>query len=86
MSYPDAVIACIEYKVFREAFRAILRQRWGKSHDNNTCNGIIPWWLTDHQLTANHSNYLVCDRANTQSVTGQKVAKLQPQIDCNASK
>ena len=25
----------------------------------------------------NHSNYLVCDRANTQSVTVRKVVKLQ---------
>ena len=36
-------------------------------------------WFT---ITANHSNYLVCDRANTQSVTVRKV-KLQLNY-CNA--
>ena len=35
----------------------------------------------DH--AANHSNYLVCDRANTQSVTVRKVVKLQLNY-CNA--
>ena len=34
-------------------------------------------------MTANHSNYLVCDRANTQSVTVRKVVKLQLNY-CNA--
>ena len=34
-------------------------------------------------LTSNHSNYLVCDRANTQSVTVRKVVKLQLNY-CNA--
>ena len=34
--------------------------------------------------TANHSNYLVCDRANTQSVTVRKVVKLQLSIYRNA--
>ena len=33
-------------------------------------------WL--NTITANHSNYLVCDRANTQSVTAGKVVKLHP--------
>ena len=44
---------------------------------------IIPggWLIT---ITANHSNYLVCDRANTQSVTVRKVVKLQLNY-CNAS-
>ena len=59
MSYPDVVIACIEHKVSLEAFRAI--EAALVKHDNN--NMIIPWWLTD-PVTANHSNYLVCDRAN----------------------
>ena len=38
---------------------------------------IIPggWLITI--ITANHSNYLVCDRTNTQSVTVRKVVKLQ---------
>ena len=39
------------------------------------------WWLTD-PIAANHSNYLVCDRANTQSVTVRKVVKLQLQLQC----
>ena len=30
-------------------------------HDNNMA--IIPLWLTDQITTANHSNYLVCDRS-----------------------
>ena len=34
-------------------------------------------------ITANHSNYLVCDRLNTQSVTVRKVVKLQLNY-CNA--
>ena len=79
MSYPDVVIACIEHKVSLEAFRAIeaalvkhLIIIWR----------IIPggWLIT---ITANHSNYLVCDRANTQSVTVRKVVKLQLNY-CNA--
>ena len=41
------------------------------------------WWLTDHHNWVNHSNYLVCDRANTQSVTVRKVVKLQLNY-CNA--
>ena len=58
MSYPDVVIACIEHKVSLEAFRAI--EAALVKHDNNM---IIPggWLIT---ITANHSNYLVCDRAN----------------------
>ena len=34
-------------------------------------------------ITANHSNYLVCDRANTQSVTVRRRVKLQLNY-CNA--
>ena len=49
-------------------------------HDNNMKD--YSWWLTD-PVTANHSNYLVCDRANTQSVTVRKVVKLQLNY-CNA--
>ena len=65
MSYPDVVIACIEHKVSLEAFRAI--EAALVKHDNNM-KGLFPggWLIT---ITANHSNYLVCDRANTQSVT-----------------
>ena len=77
MSYPDVVIAYVERKVSLEAFRAI--EVTLVKHDNNM--KVIPWWLTDHRNT-NHSNYLVCDRANTQSVTVQKV-KLQLNY-CNA--
>ena len=40
-------------------------------HDNNMKDYSLV--LTDRAITANHSNYLVCDRANTQSVTVRKV-------------
>ena len=74
MSYPDVVIACIEHKVSLEAFRQ-LRQRWWSTI---AMWRIIPggWLIT---ITANHSNYLVCDRASTQSVTvkaGKTAAQL----------
>ena len=80
MSYPDVVIACIEYKVSLKHSEQ-LRQRWWST--------IIIWriipcgWLIT--ITANHSNYLVCDRANTQSVTVRKVEKVKLQLNyCNA--
>ena len=79
IGYPDVVIACIEHKVSLEAFRAI--EAALVKHDNNMKD--YSWWLTD-AITANHSNYLVCDRANTQSVTVRKVVKLQLNY-CNAS-
>ena len=60
MSYPDVVIVCIEYKVSLEAFRAI--EGKGSMHDNNMKDYSGGWLIT---ITANHSNYLVCDRANT---------------------
>ena len=60
MSYPDVKIACIEHKVSLEAFRAI--EAALVKHDN-TSEGLFSR-LTDHQ-NYNHSNYLVCDRANT---------------------
>ena len=76
MSYPDVVIACIEHKVSLEAFRAI--EAALVKHDNNM-KDYSRW---SHHHTANHSNYLVCDRANTQSVT---VRKGKPQLNyCNA--
>ena len=55
-----------------------LRQRWWST----TYEGLFPggWLIT---ITANHSNYLVCDRANTRSVTVGKVVKLQLNY-CNA--
>ena len=78
MSYPDVVIACIEHKV-TEAFRAI--EAALVKHDNNMKDySLVVDWIT---ITANHSNYLVCDRANTQSVTVRKVVKLQLNY-CNA--
>ena len=77
MSYPD-VIACIEHKVSLEAFRAI--EAALVKHDNNM-KGLFPGGYSC--ITANHSNYLVCDRANTQSVTVRKVVKLQLNY-CNA--
>ena len=78
MSYPDVVIACIEHKVSLEAFRAI--EAALVKHDNNMKDYSGGWLIT---ITANHSNYLVCDRANTQSVTVRKVVKLQLNY-CNA--
>ena len=77
MSYPDVVIVCIEHKVSLEAFRAI--EAALVKHDNNMKDSC-GWLIT---ITANHSNYLVCDRANTQSVTVRKVVKLQLNY-CNA--
>ena len=75
MSYPDVVIACIEHKVSLEAFRAI--EAALVKHDNNMKDySLVVELIT---ITANHSNYLVCDRANTQSVTVRKVVKLQTQ-------
>ena len=79
MSYPDVVIVCIEHKVSLEAFRAI--EAALVKHDNNMKD--YSRWLTDHQITANHSNYLVCDRANTEVCHCQKVVKLQLNY-CNA--
>ena len=70
------VIACIKCRVSLEAFRAI------EAALVFAIITVIPWWLTD-TITANHSNYLVCDRANTQSVTVRKVVKLQLNY-CNA--
>ena len=50
-------------------------------HDNNMKSYSLV--VIDH-ITANHSNYLVCDRANTQSVTvKEEVVKLQLNY-CNA--
>ena len=67
---PDVVIACIEHKVSLEAFRAI--EAALVKHDNKAKDLFPGGWLIT--ITANHSNYLVCDRANTQSVTVRKVA------------
>ncbi len=69
MSYPDVVIACIEHKVSLEAFRAI--EAALVKHDNNMKDYFPGGWLIT--ITANHSNYLVCDRANTQSVNSLSV-------------
>ena len=74
MSYPDVVIACIEHWVSLETFG-----NWGsvgEGFDNNMKD--YSWWLTDHH-NFNHSNYLVCDRANTQSVTVRESGK-----NCNS--
>lgn len=79
MSYPDVVIACIEHKVSLEAFRAI--EAALVKHDNNMKDYSLVVVIT---ITANHSNYLACDRANTQSVTVRReVVKLQLNY-CNA--
>ena len=73
----DVVIACIEHKVSLEAFRAI--EAALVKHDNNMKDYSCGWLIT---ITANHSNYLVCDRANTQSVTVRKVVKTAPPLQC----
>ena len=74
----DVVIACIEHKVSLEAFRAI--EAALVKHINIMKDySLVVWLIT---ITANHSNYLVCDRANTQSVTVEMV-KLQLNY-CNA--
>ena len=78
MSYPDVVIACIEHKVSLEVSGAI--EAALVKHDNNMKD--YSQGLTDHH-NYNHSNYLVCDRANTQSVTVRKVVKLKLNY-CNA--
>ena len=65
MSYPDVVIACIEHHDCLWKHSEQLRQRWWSTI---IIWRIIPWWWLI-TITANHSNYLVCDRANTQSVT-----------------
>ena len=78
MSYPDVVIACIEHKVSSEAFRAI--EAALVKHDNNMKDySLVVDWIT---ITANHSNYLVCDRANTQSVTVRKVVNCNSLLQC----
>ena len=66
-------IRCL-YRAFRAIEAALVK------HDNN--EGLFPggWLIT---VTANHSNYLVCDRANTQSVTVEESDKL-PLNYCNA--
>ena len=78
MSYPDVVIACIEHKVSLEAFRAI--EAALVLSDNNMVGLFSGWLIT---ITANHSNYLVCDRANTRSLSLSWRVKLQLNY-CNA--
>ena len=71
MSYSDVNTVCIEHmcpKRTRAIEVALVK------YDNNMKDySLVVDLLT---TTANHSNYLVCDRANTQSVTVRKV-KLQ---------
>ena len=68
------VIACIEHKVCSGS----IQSNWGSVGE-----AIIIWlfpggWLIT--ITANHSNYLVCDRANTQSVTVGRSGKTATQL------
>ena len=74
MSYPDVVIACIEHKVSLEAFRAI--EAALVKHDNNMKDYFGGWLIT---ITANHSNYLVCDRA-TRSLSLSESGKTATQL------
>ena len=64
MSYPDVVIACIRRRCLWKHSEQ-LRQRWWST----IITMIIPWWLTLITITANHSNYLVCDRGNAPSLS-----------------
>ena len=77
MSYPDVVIACIEHKVSLEAFRAI--EAALVKHATHRRRISVVDLIT---ITANHSNYLVCDRANTQSVTVRKVKSATQLLQC----
>ena len=74
------MVHAIEHKVSLEAFRAI--EAALVKHDNNM-KDCYNKWLRLITITANHSNYLVCDEANTQSVTVRKIVKLQLNY-CNA--
>ena len=71
------VIACIEHKVSLGHLYTRGQRWWSTIIQKDYSGG---WLIT---ITANHSNYLVCDRANTQSVTVRKVVKLQLNY-CNA--
>ena len=74
---PDVfVIACIEHGVSLEAFKQL--EAALVKHDNNMKD--YSWWLTDHTVTANHSNYLVCDRANTRSLSYQESGMTSAQL------
>ena len=74
MSYPDVVIACIEHKVSLEAFRAI--EAALVKHDNNMKDYSGGWLIT---ITANHSNYLVCDEP-TRSLSLSESGKTATQL------
>ena len=79
MSYPD--VGARMYRTYGvSTFRAI--EAALVKHDNNMKDYFGGWLIT---ITANHSNYLVCDRANTQSVTVRKVAARKQLNYCNAS-
>ena len=67
----DVQLRGIERKVSLETFRAI--EAALVKHDNN----MKDYSLVVDQccITANHSNYLVCDEDNTRSVTVRKVVK-----------
>ena len=74
MSYSDVVIACIEHKVSLEAL-----YNWEAAlvkHDNN----MKDYSETPITITANHSNYLVCDREPTRSLSLFKSGKTATQL------
>ena len=78
MSYPDVVIACIEHKIVSGS----IQSNWTLQVGTLIIWKVIPGgWLMPRCLIV--ENYLVCDRANTQSVTVRKVVKLQLNY-CNA--
>ena len=76
MSYPDVVIAYGNIRCLWKHSRAI--EAALVSHTIIIWRIIPGGWLIT--ITANHSNYLVCDRANTQSVTVRKVVETATQL------
>ena len=79
MSYPDVVIALQNIRCLWKHSRAI--EAALVKHDNNKEGLFSGGWLIT--ITANHSNYLVCDRA-TRSLSSVVKVKLQLNY-CNAS-
>ena len=85
MSYPDVVIACIE----RQGVSGNIQSSGAAlvKHRASNMKKIIPWWLTWSYKTANHSNYLVCDRALRSLSLSQESGKTATQLlQCLVSK
>ena len=76
-SYPDVVIGMQNIRCLW-SIQSNWWQRWWSTIIRRIAFG--GWLIT---ITANHSNYLVCDRANTQSVTVES-GKSATSITANA--